>query len=122
MDFGQMLDEQSVQVVSTPFNILKNKQNVELMLSESLNQFKFDSAHFFFNIVESITLFWFNNCVECMLKQMLKSFKQALRAPISKPYLPNHCTSSHTVVIDLFYCLNARIFVCYWINGSCWWC
>ena len=41
-----MLDERSVQTVSTPFNIFKNKENVESMLNESLNQFKFDSTHF----------------------------------------------------------------------------
>ena len=41
-----MLDEQSVQTVSMPFNIFKNKGNVEAMLNESLNQFKFDSTHF----------------------------------------------------------------------------
>ena len=41
-----MLDERSVQTVSTPFNILKNKENVESMLNERLNQFKFDSTHF----------------------------------------------------------------------------
>ena len=41
-----MLDERSVQTVSTPFNIFKNKGNVEAMLNESLNQFKFDSTHF----------------------------------------------------------------------------
>ena len=40
-----MLDEQSVQTVWTPFNIFKNKGNVEAMLNESLNQFKFDSTH-----------------------------------------------------------------------------
>ena len=34
-----MLDEQSVQTASMPFNILKNKGNVESMLNESLNQF-----------------------------------------------------------------------------------
>ena len=41
-----MLDERSVQTVSTPFNILKNKQKVESMLNASFNQFKFDSTHF----------------------------------------------------------------------------
>ena len=41
-----MLDERSVQTVSTPFNIFKNKENVESMLNESLNQFKFDATHF----------------------------------------------------------------------------
>ena len=42
-----MLDERSVQMVSTPFNVFKNKGNVESrMLNESLNQFKFDSTHF----------------------------------------------------------------------------
>ena len=41
-----MLDERSVQTVSTPFNIFKNKGNVESTLNESLNQFKFDSTHF----------------------------------------------------------------------------
>ena len=41
-----MLDERSVQTVVMPFNILKKKGNVELMLNESLNQYyntdKFD--------------------------------------------------------------------------------
>ena len=41
-----MLDERSVQTVSRPFNIFKNKENVESMLIESLNQFKFDSTSF----------------------------------------------------------------------------
>ena len=41
-----MLDEWSVQTVSMPLNILKSKENVESMLNESLNQFKFDSTHF----------------------------------------------------------------------------
>ena len=41
-----MLDERSVQTVLTPFNIFKNKGNVEAMLNESLKQFKFDSTHF----------------------------------------------------------------------------
>ena len=35
-----MLDERSVRAVSTPFNIFKNKGNVEAMLNESSNQFK----------------------------------------------------------------------------------
>ena len=43
---GQMLDERNVQTVSKPFNIFKNKENVESMLNESLNQFKFDSTPF----------------------------------------------------------------------------
>ena len=41
-----MLDERSVQTVSTQFNIFKNKENVEAMLDERLNQFKFDSTSF----------------------------------------------------------------------------
>ena len=44
--FGQILDERSVQTVSTPFNIFKNKRNVEGMLNQSLNLFKFDSRYF----------------------------------------------------------------------------
>ena len=40
------MDERSVQMVSTPFNIFKNKGSVEAMLNESLNQFKFYSTHF----------------------------------------------------------------------------
>ena len=40
-----MLDERSVQTVSTSFHIFKNKENVELMLNEILNQLKFDSVH-----------------------------------------------------------------------------
>ena len=49
-----MLDELSVQTVSTPFNIFKNKENIESMLNESLNQFKFDLTHLrpAFNSVE----------------------------------------------------------------------
>ena len=55
-----MLDERSGQTVSVPFNIFKNKGNVESMLNEILNLFKFDSTHFHqgfnifyaFNIVE----------------------------------------------------------------------
>ena len=46
-----MLDERSDQMVSTQFSIFKNKENVESMLNESLNQFKFDSTrfqHFFY--------------------------------------------------------------------------
>ena len=41
-----MLDERSFQTVSTPLNIFKDKENVESMLNESLNRFKFDSTHF----------------------------------------------------------------------------
>ena len=41
-----MLDKRSVQTVSTPFNIFKKRENVESMLNESLNQFKFDSTSF----------------------------------------------------------------------------
>ena len=41
-----MLDERSVQTVSTPFNISKNKGSVESMFDETLNQFKFYSTHF----------------------------------------------------------------------------
>ena len=41
-----MLDERSVQTVLMPSNIFKNKENVESMLNESLNQFKFDSTRF----------------------------------------------------------------------------
>ena len=39
-----MLDERSVQTVARPFNIFNNKENIESMLIESLNQFKFDST------------------------------------------------------------------------------
>ena len=43
-----MVDERSVQTVSTPLNIFKTKENAArcTMLKESLNQFKFDSNHF----------------------------------------------------------------------------
>ena len=41
-----MLDVQSFQTISTPFNTLKNKDNVESMLNESLSQFKFNSTHY----------------------------------------------------------------------------
>ena len=83
-----MLDERSVQTISTPFNIFKNKENVESMLNKSLNQFKIDSTQFqqtfnifnaFNNVEQPIQTppdFWFNNCVERELKQMLKPFKR----------------------------------------------
>ena len=35
-----MLDEWSVQTLSTPFNIFKNKENVESILNESLKHFQ----------------------------------------------------------------------------------
>ena len=41
-----MLNDRSVKTVSTPFNIFKNKGNVGSMLSERLNDFKFDLTHF----------------------------------------------------------------------------
>ena len=82
-----MLDQRSDQTVSAPLKIFKNNENLESMLNKSLNQFKFDSAHFqqAFNIflrpfsTMLKNLFkrprvWFNNCVERMLKQMLKPF------------------------------------------------
>ena len=85
-----MLDERSVQTVSTPFTIFKNKVNVASMLNESFIQFKFDSKHFqqalntFLRFQQCRTTclnafdIWFNNCVEGMLKLMLKPFKRAL--------------------------------------------
>ena len=33
-------------MVSMPFNIFKNKENLELMLNKRLNQLKFDLTHF----------------------------------------------------------------------------
>ena len=83
-----MLDERSVQTVSTPFNIFKNKENVESMLNESLNQFKFDSTRFQQGFI--LTFFlrfqqcWLTTCsnvldIERMLKQILKPFKRTLR-------------------------------------------
>ena len=86
-----MLDERSVQTVSTPFNIFKDKENVKSMLNEGLNQFKFDSTHFqqtfdiFLRFQQCWTTcsnaldIWFNNCVERMLKQTLKPFKRAFK-------------------------------------------
>ena len=85
-----MLDERSVQKVSTPFNIFKNKENVESMLNESLNEFKFDLTHFqlalniFFTLSTMLSDLlklprrWFNNCVERILKQMLKRLNGSL--------------------------------------------
>ena len=79
MDVGKMLDGRSVKTVSTQFNIFKNKENVESMLNESLNQFKFDSTHFqqafsiFWHFQQRTTTcsntpyIWFNNCVEHMV-------------------------------------------------------
>ena len=55
-----MLDEPSVQSVSTPFNIFKNKENVEPMLNKSLNQFKFDSTH----LQQAFNIFYAFNSVE----------------------------------------------------------
>ena len=42
----KMLDERSVQTVSTPLNIFESKGNVVWMLNESLNHCKFDSTRF----------------------------------------------------------------------------
>ena len=58
-----MLDERSLQTVSTPFNIFKNKENVESMLNESLNEFKFDSTHFqqAFNIFNTLSTLILND-------------------------------------------------------------
>ena len=84
-----MLDERSVLTVSVPFNIIKNKGNVEAMLNESLNQFKFDSTHFqqafdiFFppwtmlNDLFKRPRHLVQQSVERMLNQMLKPFKRA---------------------------------------------
>ena len=83
-----MLDERSVQTVSTPFNIFKNKGNVESMLNESLNQFKFDSTRFQQGFISTVFLgfqqCWLTTCsnvldIERMLKQILKPFKRTLR-------------------------------------------
>ena len=54
-----------------PFNIFESKGNVESMLNESSNQFKFDKTRF--NICHTL------NNVERILKQMLKPLNQALR-------------------------------------------
>ena len=53
-DVGKMLDERSVQTVSMPSNISKNKENLVSMLNEITTQFKFVSKHFqqAFNNVE----------------------------------------------------------------------
>jgi len=70
-------------------NNFENKGNVEPMLNENLNQFKFDSTHF----QQAFNVFTFSNMlkalfkrsrhlvqqsVERMLKQMLKPFRQVL--------------------------------------------
>ena len=47
-------------MVSAPFNIFKNKGNVESMLDVSLNQFKFDSTHF----EQAFNIFYAFNDVE----------------------------------------------------------
>ena len=90
------MDERSVQAVLTPFNIFKNQENVASMLNESFNQFKFDSKHFqqAFNIffgfknVErpglNVPDIWLNNCIERMLKKMLKPFKRSFSINIIK--------------------------------------
>ena len=56
-----MLDERRVQTVSTPFNIFKNKENVESMLNASLNQFKFDSTRFQQGFISTFFFYAFNN-------------------------------------------------------------
>ena len=72
-----MLDEWCFQTVSTPFNIFKNKENVESMLNESLNQLNlnFDSTHFqqacniiFFKL--STTLNDLFKCPEHLVQQL----------------------------------------------------
>ena len=73
-------------MVLTPLNIFKNKGNVEWKFKP-----KFDSTHFQQTFQQFLRFqqcwmtcsnahdIWFNNCVERMLKQMLKPFKRALR-------------------------------------------
>ena len=55
-----MLGERSVQTLPTQFNIFKNKENVESMLNESLNQFKFDSTR----LQQAFNIFYTFNNVE----------------------------------------------------------
>ena len=92
-----MLDERSVQTVSTPFNVFKNKENVESVLKESLHNLnltqhtfnKLSTFSYAFNNVErpiqtpptfgSTTV-----SVERMLKQMFKILKPFKRAFITK--------------------------------------
>ena len=84
-----MLDERCVQTVSMPFNIFKNKGNVEVMLNESLNQFEliqhtFNKLSAFFytfnNVgrpVQTPPTFGSTTVLNAFLKQMLKQFKWA---------------------------------------------
>ena len=51
-------------MASMQFNIFKNKGNSELMLNESLNQFKFDSTHF----QQAFNIFYAFNNVEQPVK------------------------------------------------------
>ena len=60
-----MLDERSVQTVSTPLNIFKSKGNVVAMSNESLNQFT------------DLLQYAFNNVERRVQTQMLKPFKRA---------------------------------------------
>ena len=90
-----MLNERSVQTASTQFNVFKSKGNVESMLDESLNQFKFDSTRFrqafniFFTLSTMLNDFFkrprhlVQQIVERMLKQMLKPFKRTLESVIT---------------------------------------
>ena len=55
-----MVDERSVQTVSTPFHIFKNKENVESMLNESSNQYKFDSTY----LRQAVNIFYAFDSVE----------------------------------------------------------
>ena len=86
-----MLDERSAQTVSTPFNIFKNKDNVESMLDESLYHFKFDSIRFqqafniFFGTCNNVERLFksprnlVQQSVERMLNQVLKLLKRAFK-------------------------------------------
>ena len=93
-----MLDERSVQTVSTPFNIFKNKENVEAMLNGSLNQFKFDSTRFqqAFNIFlhfQPMLNDLFKrprHLVQQSVERMLKSFKRAFMELTQRPQRKRH--------------------------------
>ena len=56
-----MLDERSLQTVSTPLNTFKNKENVEAVLNESLTNS---------SLIQQAFKIWFNE----VLKQTLKPF------------------------------------------------
>ena len=67
-------------MVVTPFNIFKYKENVESMLNESLNQFKFDSTR----LLQAFNSFYTFNNVEHLFKRSRHLVQQGIERMLNE--------------------------------------